>query len=1005
VAGLILALSGVASVRAADTIWNNTLADGDINNAANWSGGLPSQAGTIGATVSTTPLVINQAFNNGGDNRSLYLIVNNSLTIADGGSFTYFGDGLLAWGVAATITHTGGTLIQDGGGAGFLMGLNVVCTYNISGGNLYVQGTCKTLTVNYSGASGSSLNISGLGRVDVEAGVALVVNAGGTLNVTGAGLLVWHDRTLAETNAFTGTVNAKITQVGSDVHFTDPTPTTPAVDSPIGATNVLGTSAWLTGDLVSTGGAPTRVWICWGEDDEEDDFAAWSSRIDMGMRLPGPFSSHVTGLISDTSYVYRCAASNLYGMVWSGVQTFVPSYPRLSIDSIEVVEGNAGATQAVFTVRLSPVYPEVVSFSMATSNGTAEASSDYEALAGTRSIPPGGSELQIPVTVYGDETEELDEDFFLLLHAPSNAVIENGASRCLILSDDRNNYLSPSALVTDTNRMLLYVAQSSAKSVAVVDLNTQGLVDVLALPQDPSGLALSGDGGTLYVTAGVASGSVHVVDTTTRQLTRTISVGHSPRSPVVASSNRLYVCEQFENAVSVMDPTAGSVIDSIPVLRQPFCAALTPDGAKLLVGNLLPHQPATETGVAASVSVIDTATGMVTAHVALPPGSHSLRDVAVSPDGRYAVVAHALGRYRVPATQIFRGWVNTSTLSIIDLASATLYNTVEIDDLDLGAANPWGVGFTADGQTLCITHAGTHELSAIDWNGLLTKLETATENVCDDLTYMAGLRRRLPLPGNGPRGLAIVGANVYTANYFSDSVAVADLTAGQEYAAQEISLGWVKPQTDVRLGEQLFHDATLSAQQWQSCASCHPGVRVDGLNWDLLNDGFGNAKNVKSLLNAHFTPPTTWTGARPNAETSVRAGIMFSHMIKWKNDENLYLDAYLKAQQPVPSPYLVNGALSAAALRGQATFNTRCIACHSGPKLTDLQLHDVGTGTPVDAGPFDTPSLIEVWRTAPYLHDGRAQTIRDVLDVFSHGSTSGLTEEELNDLVEYVNSL
>ncbi|MDF7799601.1 Calx-beta domain-containing protein [Pontiellaceae bacterium B1224] len=779
----------------------------------------------------------------------------------------------------------------------------------------------------------------------------------------------------------------------------------PRVDNLSGVSNLLATAATLTGTLISTGAAPTQVWTCWGESDGGTNIGAWAQSVDLGLLDLGGFSIPVTNLTTDTEYAYRCAASNQYGVVWSELQRFTPSYPLLTVDPVQLAEGNSGTTLAVFTVRLSRAYPEEISFTFSTSNGTAVATTDYEAQSGERTFLPGETELQIVVAVYGDRQDEDDERFFLRLSSSGNAVIESGSVPAMIFSDERDHYLSPTELVADPGNGLLYVAESTASRVGVVDITTQQRLGSIDLPQHPSGLALSSDGSTLYVTAGVSDGAVYVVDTSSWQVTQTIPVGHTPLAPVLVSGNRLYVCERFLNTVAEVDLTTGTIVKRIAVLREPHGAALTPDGTKLLVGNLLPHQPSIQTGIAASVSVIDTASGLVTTNILLPPGSHSLRDVTVSPDGNYAVVAHTLGRYRVPATQIFRGWVNTSALSIIDLSSETLYNTVDIDDLDLGAANPWGIGFTADGETLCITHTGTHELSAINWSGLLTKLSFATKNVCDDLSYLAGLRRRLPMPGNGPRDIAVVGSKVYAANYFSDSLTVADVTTGQEYAAQEMALGWVMPQTDVRFGKELFHDATLSAQQWQSCVSCHPDGRIDGLNWDLLNDGFGNAKNVKSLLQAHYTAPTTWTGVRPDAETSVRAGIMFSHMINWKNDEDLYLDTFLKAEQPVPSPYLVDDELSAAAARGQVIFNDRCTYCHSGPYLTDQTLHDVGTGTDIDAGPFDTPSLIEVWRTGPYLHDGRAQTIHDVVEVFAHGSTSGLTEDEIDDLVEYVKSL
>ena len=84
-----------------------------------------------------------------------------------------------------------------------------------------------------------------------------------------------------------------------------------------------------------------------------------------------------------------------------------------------------------------------------------------------------------------------------------------------------------------------------------------------------------------------------------------------------------------------------------------------------------------------------------------------------------------------------------------------------------------------------------------------------------------------------------------------------------------------------------------------------------------------------------------------------------------------------------------------------------CISCHSGPLGTDLQKYNVGTGRGREQEQaFDTPTLVEVWRTAPYLHDGRAVTIKDMLVEHNigdeHGRTSGLTEKQIADLAEFV---
>ncbi len=576
---------------------------------------------------------------------------------------------------------------------------------------------------------------------------------------------------------------------------------------------------------------------------------------------------------------------------------------------------------------------------------------------------------------------------------------------------ESEKYLSPSVLLTDKKNNKLYVAESTASQIAIIDLETGTLeLESILLPQDPSGMALSADNETLYITAGIANGQVYVVNTKSRKILRTIKAGHSPCSPVIAK-NRLYVCSQFENAVTIIDLARNRISDVIPVLREPVSSKLSLDGSKLLVANLLPNQASTESQVAASVSVIDVSASSLEKHILLPAGSHSLREIALSPDGRYAVVSHNIGRYWASVTQITRGWINTSALSIIDLKSMTPFNTVLLDDLDLGAANPWGVDFSDDGQILCVAHSGTHEISVIAWPGLLAKLDTTGQDVSTDLTYLAGLRKRIPIEGLGPRGITFAGSKVYAASFFSESVDIVNLEKGSEYETSSLPLGASKPMTLARLGEFYFNDATLSFQQWESCTSCHIDIRNDGLNWDLMNDGLGTPKNTKSLLYSHFTPPTTITGIRPNAETSVIAGFLHNHFVRFENDENLAIDEFLKAQQSLPSPWLEKGKLSKAARRGKALYeSTGCIHCHGGEFLTDQKLHDVGTGTGNETGTrFDTPSLREIWRTGPYLYDGRAASMREVLTTYNqddkHGVTSGLTEKELNDLETYIKSL
>lgn len=588
-------------------------------------------------------------------------------------------------------------------------------------------------------------------------------------------------------------------------------------------------------------------------------------------------------------------------------------------------------------------------------------------------------------------------------------------------------YLSPVAVAADKAGKNLYIAEFTARQIAVFDVAGSKVTSVISLPDNPADVAISPDQLRLYVTCGGSAGKVCVVDLKTKSVVDSISVGHTPSAVVVSPNGKtLYVCNRFDNNVSVVDLASKKEVSKIAVAREPVAAAVTPDGKLLFVANLMPAGAADGGYTAAVVSVIDTSAKKVANNIQLPNGSTGLRGICVSPDGRYAYATHTLGRYQMPTTQLERGWMNTNALSIIDVSKRELLNTVLLDDIDLGAANPWGVGCTGDGKYICVTHAGSHELSVIDRAALHEKLakaakgQTSSESlnalsypsdVPNDLAFLVGLRRRIRLEGKGPRGLAIIGTKVFAGEYFSDSLGVVQIDPEERADVKSFALGPKKDVTVVRKGEMLFHDALICFQQWQSCSSCHPSEgRPDALNWDLLNDGMGNPKNTKSLLLSHKTPPVMVTGIRDSAETGVRAGIKFIQFVVRPEADAVAIDEYLKSLEPVQSPYLAGGKLSEAAARGKEIFEKAgCSSCHPAPLYTDMKKYDVGTGKGREQGlEFDTPTLVEVWRTWPYLYDGRAVTIKEVLTKYNvgdkHGRTSTLSEQEVNDMAEFVMS-
>jgi cytochrome c peroxidase len=279
---------------------------------------------------------------------------------------------------------------------------------------------------------------------------------------------------------------------------------------------------------------------------------------------------------------------------------------------------------------------------------------------------------------------------------------------------------------------------------------------------------------------------------------------------------------------------------------------------------------------------------------------------------------------------------------------------------------------------------------------------------------MESVRRRVALKLAGPRALAVIGSRVFVAGYFSDSLDVVDL-ARPDAAVVSINLSRENALPLTRLGEAVFNDATICHQGWLSCATCHgDDARTDGLDWDLPNDGIGNPKKARSLLFSQVTPPVMSLGIRANAAVAVRAGFRNSLFSLQPEEMPAAIDAWIAALKPVPSPHLVGGSLSPAAQRGEQLFHSRkvgCADCHAGDLFTDLGSYDVGTRGTFDrpGDVFDTPTLREVWRTAPYLHDGSAATLREVITTRNrtdqHGSTSQLAPWEIEDLLAYVLSL
>lgn len=573
--------------------------------------------------------------------------------------------------------------------------------------------------------------------------------------------------------------------------------------------------------------------------------------------------------------------------------------------------------------------------------------------------------------------------------------------------------MGPVAAAPDPHRPALYLACERSRQIVVLDLATRAFAPLTNLKETPTGLAVSQRSGRLLVTCSGGSNVIISIAPDTGRVLSSWPAGNGVCSPLLTPDGRtLYVCNRYNNTVWAVTSDSGRVIARGVVEREPVSASLSSDGRYLAIANLLPTGAANRPAVGAAVSLLDARSLKTLSTVCLPNGSTSVRAVTFHPQTNICAIVHNIAHFEGVATQVEHGWMNTSALTLLWVGTHRTV-TVLLDEARRGAANPSAVAWTPDGSRLCITHAGTHELSIVDWKSLEQKVSTLREgHVIQDFEFLRGIRQRVALGGNGPRALVVAQSFAYVPSFFSDSVTTVDLADGSLSGVVTLSEG---ASTDLaREGERLFHDATLCHQGWQSCASCHPEGRVDGLNWDLLNDGVGNPKNTKSLVYCCETPPAMSLGGRQTAAEAVRSGLRHVLFANRPESEEDAITAYLQSLKPTPSPWLKNGVLSRSARRGKKLFEsarTGCSVCHPPGLFTDLHSYDVGTRAPCDKADdrFDTPTLVELWCTAPYLHDGSAPTVRDVLTTRNpsdrHGRTSCLSRREVDDLCAYLLSL
>ena len=266
----------------------------------------------------------------------------------------------------------------------------------------------------------------------------------------------------------------------------------------------------------------------------------------------------------------------------------------------------------------------------------------------------------------------------------------------------------------------------------------------------------------------------------------------------------------------------------------------------------------------------------------------------------------------------------------------------------------------------------------------------------------------------------------------------------------------------VALGKQFFWDKRWSASATVACVSCHPPDHgwSDPQAFSTNFAGKPTPRHAPTIINRLFSDRQLWTGLRPTLEEQAlkdsnrtdemvvkRLGEVPEYQREFRKVFGKDLDpdgvakaiaAYVRTILSGDSAYDRfqagdKSALSAAAQRGLALYSgkARCAACHAGFNFSDESYHNIGVGMDkeqpdlgrytvtnqeADKGTFKTPTLRDVAKRGPYMHDGSEKTLAQVVAFYNKGGVQspwlskeiqplGLTEGEQADLVAFLASL
>lgn len=648
------------------------------------------------------------------------------------------------------------------------------------------------------------------------------------------------------------------------------------------------------------------------------------------------------------------------------------------------------------------------------------------------------------------------------LHSGAMAVSPDG-SRLFVAQPDAD-----SVSILDLNTRSIQHEVLLANALPTVDPATGRYTPVVG----PRALALDSMGSTLYVT-GQRSGILYAIDPGGAQVRGSVPVCSEPIGVVVGAGDReiFVACAQDDEVVEV-DAGSLTVSATVATPRKPWALAWASDGQTLLASHLLGPGISALSTADGGLSLEATWAVPDVGPPSDPTEPHGqvrgLYDVLARPGTDEVWTVHLMLGTDTPQPSLVFNNTVFPALSIVDGATGDQLARLSVQASSTGSGDsgafgdivsgPRALAFSRDGRYAFVVDADSEDLLVVD----------ATQRI------EAALVRPLPghLPeaivalGNE---LYIHERNTEDVVAFKieeEDGAAGGITVTQDGASFP-SLASDPMPTQMRLGQKMFFSANsddlpITQNHWVACASCHLEGRSDAVTWLFSQGPRDTPSNAGGLLDTGFL---FRTADRIQVQDywktiDVEQGGEFEPYASDDTTQHQLLDdlaAYVNYAIPTPVPpsmdltrQVQGEALETLRAQGASVFEQLgCPTCHYGPARTDsgagnpaldlsgpvvstltpggVLLHDVGTcvtggawpdvvhedidGQPRPACAFDTPALRGLVDSAPYLHDGSAASLQDVLPVMLQASAAPgsvpamLSAADQTALIEYLRSL